>query len=195
MCTKKGKHLKHKIKEPGTGWKAAGKPKGLKGYADLHMHMFAHLAHGGEVLAGKPFHKNGVNAALRSCKGSHDTLERQTVALNTLVPGLSALVPSLLSGGASWHLPFQNDAATLGYGTNDFKSISGRAVDSHLGKPLFNGWPNWHSTIHQQVYYKWLERAWRGGMRLMVEFAVSNEALCKSMQGGNCENSMDYVDR
>ena len=49
-----------------------------------------------------------------------------------------------------------------------------------LGAPAFSDWPQWTSTTHQQVYYRWLERAWRGGLRLMVQLAVTNGALCKS---------------
>ncbi len=29
--------------------------------------------------------------------------------------------------------------------------------------------------MHQQVYYKWLERAYQGGLRLMVMMAVNSE--------------------
>ena len=79
---------------------------------------------------------------------------------------------------------------TTGGGTND-------SAASNLGFPLFNGWPQWTSTVHQQVYYKWLERAWLGGLRLMVMDAVTNEALCKSsmhMSGVECSLSMPEID-
>jgi microsomal dipeptidase-like Zn-dependent dipeptidase len=79
---------------------------------------------------------------------------------------------------------------TTGGGTND-------SAASNLGVPLFNGWPQWTSTVHQQVYYKWLERAWLGGLRLMVIDAVTNEALCKSsihMSGVDCKLSMPEID-
>src|SRR4030095_12636902 len=68
---------------------------------------------------------------------------------------------------------------------------------SDFGSPLFNGWPTFRSTIHQQVYYKWLERAWRGGLRLMGQLAVTNEALCtgsKHLRGTDCTNEMAPVD-
>ncbi len=46
------------------------------------------------------------------------------------------------------------------------------------GSPEFNGWPRWNSSNHQQMYYRWLERAFRGGLRLQTLLAVNNEVLC-----------------
>ena len=75
--------------------------------------------------------------------------------------------------------------------------LVGCGAPSNLGAPLFNGWPTWRSTTHQQMYYRWLERAWRGGLRLMVQHAVTNEALCRNskvMPGTNCDDEMAPVD-
>ena len=47
------------------------------------------------------------------------------------------------------------------------------------GWPTFAGWPRYGSYTHEQVYYKWLERAWRGGLRLMTNLLVDNNQLCK----------------
>ena len=47
------------------------------------------------------------------------------------------------------------------------------------------------------MYYRWLERAWKGGLRLMVQFAVTNEVLCRNskvMPGTNCNDEMAPVD-
>lgn len=157
-----------RIPEPSIGWTPPRQAsRGLRGFADLHMHMFAHLAHGGKVLSGLPSHPRGVSSALASCRGKH----------------------------AFPHLMVANNASTIGHGTNDMHALKPRNVDSWGGAPLFNGWPTWRSTIHQQVYYKWLERAWRGGLRLMVEHAVSNEALCQSTKGIDCRNSMISIEK
>jgi len=164
MCAKR----RGRVGEPSIGWKRARRPsRGLRGFADLHMHMFAHLAHGGKVLAGLPSHPRGMKSALASCRGKHG-------------------FP---------HLMVANNASTIGNGTKDMHALKPRNVDSWGGAPLFNGWPTWRSTIHQQVYYRWLERAWRGGLRLMVEHAVSNEALCISTKGVNCSNSMIAIEK
>ena len=47
------------------------------------------------------------------------------------------------------------------------------------GWPTFQGWPKYNYLTHEQLYYKWLERAWRGGLRLYTNLLVDNAALCK----------------
>jgi microsomal dipeptidase-like Zn-dependent dipeptidase len=49
--------------------------------------------------------------------------------------------------------------------------------DTH-GWPTFTGWPAFDTYTHQQIYYRWLQRAWMGGMRLAVAQAVEDEPLC-----------------
>ena len=51
--------------------------------------------------------------------------------------------------------------------------------DTH-GWPTFKGWPHHASLTHEQSYYKWLERSWRGGQRIFVNLLVENEVLCKA---------------
>jgi microsomal dipeptidase-like Zn-dependent dipeptidase len=57
----------------------------------------------------------------------------------------------------------------------------GTPGESHdtVGWPTFGYWPNPDSLTHEQVYYKWLERAWRGGLRLYVSLLVDNHVLCE----------------
>lgn len=47
------------------------------------------------------------------------------------------------------------------------------------GWPDFRGWPSHDSLTHESTYWKWIERAWRGGLRLMVNDLVENRALCE----------------
>ena len=47
------------------------------------------------------------------------------------------------------------------------------------GWPTFKGWPHHASLTHEQSYYKWLERSWRGGQRIFVNLLVENEVLCE----------------
>lgn len=47
-----------------------------------------------------------------------------------------------------------------------------------VGWPTFSYWPNPHSLTHQQVYYKWLERAWRAGLRIHTSLLTENHVLC-----------------
>lgn len=54
--------------------------------------------------------------------------------------------------------------------------VTGHNTD---GWPTFEGWPKYNSLTHEQVYYKWLERAWRGGLRMFTNLLVDNNELCK----------------
>jgi microsomal dipeptidase-like Zn-dependent dipeptidase len=47
------------------------------------------------------------------------------------------------------------------------------------GWPTFTGWPTNDTNTHEQVYYTWLERAWRAGLRLTVAETVEDTELCK----------------
>jgi hypothetical protein len=63
-----------------------------------------------------------------------------------------------------------------------------------VGWPTFGYWPRHDSLTHEQVYYKWLERAWRGGLRMFTTLLVDNGALCQVwvQKKHNC-NEMDTV--
>lgn len=70
---------------------------------------------------------------------------------------------------------------------------TGNPIAGHKlsGYPEFKGWPAWDSFNHQMMYYKWLERAYLGGQKLMVVHAVSNELLCEGhgpLSGRNCQD-------
>ncbi|MFC6980121.1 hypothetical protein [Microbulbifer taiwanensis] len=46
------------------------------------------------------------------------------------------------------------------------------------GWPDFPFWPHHKSLSHSGYYYKWMERAFKGGQRMMVTHLVENEVLC-----------------
>ncbi len=50
--------------------------------------------------------------------------------------------------------------------------------DTH-GWPTFSGWPTYDTYTHQQVYWTWLRRAWRAGLRLVVAQTVEDQPLCR----------------
>ena len=67
-----------------------------------------------------------------------------------------------------------------------------------VGWPTFKDWPHHESLTHENSYYKWLERAWMGGLRIFVNLHVENRSLCElyplKRDGYNC-NEMDSVRR
>ncbi len=60
-------------------------------------------------------------------------------------------------------------------------ALSGNPAATHdtTGWPDFTDWPDHDSLTHEQTYYKWLERAWMGGLRLIVNDATDNRVLCQ----------------
>ena len=165
------------IPEPTTGWTAATESRGvLRGYLDMHLHLFGNLAHGGKNLAGQPapVDANG-NYALDG-----------TYNINTaLSPADDLALHKTISHG------LLND--TSGDGTQD-------GSRSWYGAPYFSGWPKWTSTTHQQTYYVWLERAWRGGLRTTTLLVSHVESLCKTSLKATratswpiCEDSMLHI--
>jgi microsomal dipeptidase-like Zn-dependent dipeptidase len=166
------------IDEPTTGWNPTPEPRGLlRGYHDMHLHLLGHMAHGGQNLSGQPAPIGG---------NGRFTLD----ATHNINTALSVGID--LANHQQHHHGIVTD--TSGDGTGD-------GTRSAFGAPYFNGWPKWHSTTHQQTYYPWLERAWRGGLRSTTLFASHVESLCKQSLGADpaqpwfaaCENSMGYV--
>ena len=63
-----------------------------------------------------------------------------------------------------------------------------------VGWPTFADWPAYDSLTHEQTYYRWIERAWLGGERLMVNDLVENGVLCRAypLKKNSCDE-MDAV--
>ena len=70
------------------------------------------------------------------------------------------------------------------------------------GYPDFPFWPNAKQLSHSGYYYKWMERAWLSGQRIMVTHLVENEVLCRlqstinpaSWIDPNSCNTMDSIE-
>lgn len=130
------------------------------GFTDMHSHLLANFAFGGGgIFHGAPFHPLGVEHALGSCEMFHGPEGRADLFGYGYDRGtdieLGVFVPALLSG----RLPTFNHH-TSGY-------------------PEFSTWPSaFDSSTHQTQYYKWLQRAYLGGLRLVVQHAVSNQIIC-----------------
>ncbi|MFT4189300.1 MAG: membrane dipeptidase [Aeromicrobium sp.] len=63
--------------------------------------------------------------------------------------------------------------------------LNGGVSSEPGGWPTFAGWPAHADLIHEGTYYKWVERAWRGGQRLWVNLLVENTVLCSIYPGPN----------
>lgn len=60
----------------------------------------------------------------------------------------------------------------------DFITKGGDGKHDPTGWPTFKDWPAHDSLTHQQNYYAWIERAWRGGQRVLVNDLVTNGVIC-----------------
>jgi microsomal dipeptidase-like Zn-dependent dipeptidase len=56
---------------------------------------------------------------------------------------------------------------------------------SATGGADLNGWPYWNTRAHQQMHLTWVQRAYRGGQRLMFASAGNTEVLGMAMRGSH----------
>lgn len=136
------------------------------GFVETHSHLFTNLAFGGGgTFHGAPFHPLGVEHALSDCDLVHGDEGRKDIMGAGFAGGdIAALLPALVTGQLS-----EKNHDTEGY-------------------PTFTDWPNApSSSTHQVQYYKWLERAYLSGLRLLVQHATTNQFLCELVQGINAQ--------
>jgi hypothetical protein len=70
----------------------------------------------------------------------------------------------------------QGASAVTGTAVESF--LSGSVSTDPVGWPTFKDWPNPDALTHEGTYYKWIERSWRAGQRIMVNLLVENNQLC-----------------
>jgi microsomal dipeptidase-like Zn-dependent dipeptidase len=153
------------------------------GFVETHSHVLSNFGFGGGgIFHGSPFHPLGVEHALPSCKIFHGTDGRADLFGYGFDQGDDIDPNDMLTGVVTGKTPEFNHH-TEGY-------------------PEFTDWPNAHnSSTHQTQYYQWIERAYLGGLRLMVQHATSNAKICELLAGSDAQdvryscNDMVAVDR
>lgn len=167
----------------------------IVGAADFHNHQFANLGFGGRMLWGEPFHPDGIREALSPCGAERLCVDETEAMLCRKVACRFASDPETCQAACErercetspphGHLGLTDPVgAALGQGV-------GHSVQ---GFPRFEGWPHYSTYTHQQVYHRWLRRAFDGGLKLMVMHAVSNEVLCKFLGHTHPCDDMTNVD-
>ncbi len=167
--------VKPKLTQPATG--------PVRGIVDMHTHQFSNLGFGGVVFWGAPYDAGGINEALPWCDYTwkFSTTMATTGASGPIVPFLGHEV---------------HGAPAVQWAANPIGVVMGEGLHDPAGTGSFAGWPTYKTVTHQQMYYTWVERAFLGGVRMMVQLAVTNEALCgmgKLRDGFTCDD-MDAVD-
>lgn len=132
----------------------------LWGIAEIHSHIFSDAGFGGGGLFhGAPFHRLGVERALPDCSRVHGP------------DGKRDLMGYFYDGNVAFDF-----AALLPILTQGQVSTFNHATD---GYPTFSQWPNPRKrATHQSMYYRWIERAYLGGLRLIVQHATGNSLMC-----------------
>ncbi|HEX4872172.1 MAG TPA: hypothetical protein VFV27_07665 [Nevskiaceae bacterium] len=95
-------------------------------------------------------------------------------------------------GGAHFGAPFHRFGVrhAVGdcedeHGPNGVRDAVGALLagdfDGHdtAGWPTFPDWPAPRALTHEGTYWKWIERAWIAGLRVLVNDLVENETLCE----------------
>lgn len=137
----------------------------VRGFVDPHTHITSYEFMGGKMMHGKPFHRWGVEEALKDSRVVH---------------------------GPNGSLDIIGNLYTFGDINNRYDT---------RGWPDFPWWPNNQQMSHSGYYYKWIERAYLSGLRLMVTDLVENEVLCNvqskinpgSWVNPNSCNTMDSI--
>jgi microsomal dipeptidase-like Zn-dependent dipeptidase len=157
----------------------------LYGIVDTHSHILSNFGFGGGgIFHGGPYHRLGVQHALPDCTLYHGEMGRKDFfgyafdSAGADGTDIAGFLPDLVAGELS--------------------------MDNHItdGWPEFTEWPAGPSrSTHQTQYWRWLERAWLGGLRLVVQHATTNSAICHMTAGSgvqpvrySCED-MVAVDR
>ncbi len=157
----------------------------LYGIVDTHSHIHSNFAFGGGGLFhGGAYHRLGAPHALHDCSISHGEMGRKDFfgyifdQSGNGQADIASLLPDLIAKQLA-----EDNHATAGY-------------------PDFTGWPNGPTrSTHQTQYYKWLQRAYLAGLRLVVLHATTNAIICDFMIGEGIQkgrygcDDMTAVDR
>ncbi|MFW5968672.1 MAG: hypothetical protein ACOCV2_14200, partial [Persicimonas sp.] len=135
------------------------------GFVETHSHILTNFGFGGAgIFHGSAFHPFGVEHALPSCEMFHGEEGRA----------------DLFGYGFDKGDELEQDDMLTAIGTGETPEFNHHTA----GYPEFTDWPSAHdSSTHQTQYYKWMERAYRGGLRLMVQHATSNQMICNLLEG------------
>ncbi len=84
--------------------------------------------------------------------------------------------------GVQYALPDCNSDPVAGAYNTALEGIAGNGPPTdQVGYPTFNQWPAYNSLTHEASYWKWLERAWKAGLRSYTNLFVDNERLCNEV--------------
>ncbi len=136
----------------------------LKGYADLHIHMFGEAMFGGGWLHGIANHPD-FKVALRRCSGNLERTDHAATRFGPLNEFLSG--NGVTDGDAGWHFGKRRGWDERGW---------------PFRQEHWEHWPSWDAIAHQQVWQGHLKEAHDQGLSLAVVSAVDFRPMCEVME-------------
>ena len=172
-------------------WKfeSAGDGNPLAGIVDMHTHPMSHLGFGRKAMHGVPDIGSIIPAGTGDCNPRDfraRSIEEALGHCNSTHGGFGFEVPGISKGNQC------GDYIRAGIINHalDHDFIHKVSIDRNLhgdhehdGYPDFKYWPHQSSVLHQQMWWEWLERAYQGGLRVMVALTVNSEILAEILNG------------
>ena len=128
-------------------------------------------------VTGKPFRGTNADGTVRGFVDAHLHIVADLRAGGHVIHG-KAFDPRgiefALGGDEQTHGP----QGALDVTGNLLRSGGPAGTHDTQGWPSFTGWPAFDTNTHQQVYYRWLQRVHRAGLRVVVAQIVEDEPLC-----------------
>lgn len=132
----------------------------------------------------KPFPEIGTSVYGKPSKGTTSIQEvRGTVDTHT-----HGMAFEFLGGELHCGRPWSPWGVTVALkGCENVNAVTSGAVGAFLsgglsadpvGWPTFNDWPAPNALTQEGTYYKWMERNWQAGQRVLVNLLVENNQLC-----------------
>lgn len=165
-----------------------------------------------ENCADFPEAELNIAGDLEHLKGSPETPVRGSIDAHTHITSYEFMGGTMM-GGAPFHPVGVTEALADSvdvHGPDGSLDVIGNLMGFNdinfryntAGWPDFPFWPNHQSLSHTGYYYRWIERAFLGGQRMMVTHLVENEVLCnlqstllpQSWGGTNSCNTMESID-
>lgn len=149
----------------------------LTGFVDLHTHPVNHISFGGKVFHGAPDVGIWMPKDMRGCG---------TPA------GFARTRDEALSDCASTHKVVASGCGNVWRGLGVWALEDENNAKHEHGKPAFTAgdtlWPMHDDITHQQMWVDWMERAYHGGLRVMVALVTNNQMLGDGVRGTNTDD-------
>ncbi len=137
------------------------------------------------AIRGETFKGHGVNKPVLGWADTHTHMgmSHEMSADGSVGPSAGGVLYGQIFNPLGVEVALENCEAFHGpNGIRDGNNIlSANPTGTHdtVGWPSFVDWPARDELTHQVMYYRWVERAYKAGLRLMVNHGTNIAGLCK----------------